>query len=127
MCYFKNATVKSDKRILKKDGIIAYKRMLVYNTNPRLFYSESKNTALWRNGKMSAYFFGSKMRKIPNGRGAGVYAFKRQPYNPYFGTVIVEVLLYGRVIEYASCHRKDVLRSEAGYMAERAEIIRVVE
>lgn len=123
MCAFRNCKVKSDKILLKKDGIIAYKKVTFMGGE---FYSLMRHDC-WINKRMTLRK-GTSMNVIPNGKGPGIYAYKREPNNcewkhyrqrqPY-----VKVLLYGRVIEYAS-HK--ATGAEAGYMAQRAEILEVL-
>ena len=121
MCMFKNCKVKSDQILLKKDGVIAYKRVSQYGPNK----FRSLRGHWWFNKRMTLEK-GTKMNIKPNGRGPGIYAFKNKP-NAYIrrNTVntYVKVLLYGRVIEYRS-HK--ATGTQAGYMAQRAEILEVL-
>src|SRR6266496_5071153 len=94
MCYFKHCEVVSDKRVLKKDGIVAYKTL----RRSRVGFISQYKTAIWKNNRMTA----TGMFSIPNGRGPGIYAYKTKPrlwFNGYDGAV-VKILLYGRVIQY---------------------------
>jgi hypothetical protein len=125
MCAFRNCKVKSDKIILKKDGIIAYKTVEKVGTN--CFISKAKRFS-WRNGRMTLQP-GQFMNRPANGNGPGVYAWKRPPWvnGGYYSGTVVKVLLYGRVIEYAS-HKGTLhtAQQRAGYMAQRAEILEVL-
>jgi hypothetical protein len=117
MCMFRNCKVKSDQVLLKKDGVIAYKKVSQYGPNK----FRSLRGVWWFNKRMTLEK-GTKMNIKPNGRGPGIYAYKNEPSELTTQTY-VKVLLYGRVIEYRS-HR--ATGTQAGYMAQRAEILEVL-
>src|SRR6478736_3774192 len=121
MCMFIYCKVKSDQILLKKDGVIAYKRVSQYGPNE----FRSLRGAWWFNKRMTLEK-GTKMNIKPNGRGPGIYAYKNKPSEydrRYTNRSYVKVLLYGRVIEYRS-HK--ATGTPAGYMAQRAEILEVL-
>lgn len=124
MCAFRNCKVKSDKIILKKDGIIAYKVVEQVGTNR--FISKAKRFS-WKNRRMTLQP-GQLMNRPANGNGPGIYAWKKRSYNNnrYYSGTVVKVLLYGRVIEYAEHRGTYTAPQKAGYMAQRAEILEVL-
>lgn len=123
MCYFRYCQVVSDKRVLKRDGIVAYKT--VYKAPKGTYLSAYKGT-YWIRNRMS--LLGNRMNEKPSGTGPGIYAYKRKPNTYRFDDkVVVKVLLYGRVIEYRGSNKIEVQRREPGYMAEKAEIIEEVK
>lgn len=135
MCAFEGNKVISDKVLLKKDGVVAYKILaLTYNSDLRKFgknYFSIYHNTPWINNLMTVdRRNGFKMRPIPDGTGPGIYAWSAKPKKHeavhWSGNRrVVKVLLYGRVVKYAPYNSSSRLLTDkrGGYIAEKAEII----